>query len=544
MQKLRVNNLRRLWKPPIMVGVILLAILLTWLQPGNLHAASASLAPQSHELTSSTNETEGQPPSNSIIDMEIYGPFLWSATGNGVGRFDPNPASDNPAAGIWERYSRANGLGEGGVSGLAIGTLSTGDTVIWAATATDYYDNGESFAAGGGVGFSVDNGETWYWFEQPVDPRDTPANRPLLDSLNIAKPTTTHVLNVTYDIGILNDRVWITSWAGGIRYLDMDINVDPENWEWVNRPPDEERFDVLSKLNHRGFSVSVMPTATDTFLWIGTAGGVNRSTDNGETWQNYSHESDTTISSPSGNFVTAMGSQHTSNGENRLWAATWSTGGRSEYYGVSMTDDYGNTWHRVLGNREEPLRAHNFAFDDSIVYVATDDGLYKGLPPYTEPENWALFPPIYDNISREFAYEPEIFSAAVGFDRLWAGGPAGLAVSANSGTDWRLMRHYPVPGKQGEPDTYAYPNPFSPDRFERVRLQYTLDSSDAVTVEIYDFAMELVARPVSGESRPPGNRNEVWDGLATDGSDVANGVYFYKISGGGKDRWGKIMILD
>ncbi|MBD3166161.1 hypothetical protein GF324_06165, partial [bacterium] len=477
---------------------------------GISHAVSpvprtADFPPGSQAMTENT--TEGRPPSNRIFDLKIFGDWLWASTGNGVGRFKPIPSSPNPAAGTWFNATTEEGLGDGGVSGLALGVTSWGDTVIFAATAVDTLINGESFSAGGGIGLSTDLGETWQWFPQPIDPVDPP------DSLGIDEPTTTNVYNITYDIAIKNDRVWITSWAGGLRYLDL--TQDMETLEWVNQPPDTNDFDVLTYNNHRAFSVAVM----DSLLWVGTARGINLSYDDGETWQNFdfSSENDAT---PSGNFVTAMGAQKTSANRRLLWAATWQAENTDEFAGVSVTEDFGQSWRRVLGSKQAPVKVNNFAFDDSVVYAASDNGLFKSVD---FGNSWREFPRIVDFDSLEAVYDSSFYSATVGFDRLWAGGPDGLAVSGNAGNDWRLMRSFPEPESSGQPDTYANPNPFSPSRFPVVRFAYKLDRTSRVTVEVYDFAMELVARPVDSETRPAGFRTEVWDGSGENGMDIANG---------------------
>jgi flagellar hook assembly protein FlgD len=71
-----------------------------------------------------------------------------------------------------------------------------------------------------------------------------------------------------------------------------------------------------------------------------------------------------------------------------------------------------------------------------------------------------------------------------------------------------------------------------------------MKSAGQVTLEIYDFALELLIKPVNKEWRPAGDRNEIWDGHGENGSEIANGVYFYRIEGGGEERWGKVVILD
>ncbi len=468
----------------------------------------------------------GRPPSNSIIDLEVFGPYLWAATGKGLGRFLPSAGPAYPVAGHWNNIGPQDGFGRGGVSGLAVGTVPSGETILWAATALDTTIDGASFSAGGGVGYSLDLGNTWTWMPQPTDPRDEES----------FSPTTTNVQNVTFDIELLGSRVWIASWGGGLRYLDMAAD-EPV---WVNQPPDTNSFDVLAHLNHRAFSIAVMPLEDDTLLWVGTAAGVNLSRDNGETWQNFGYSA-TSEATLSGNFITALAVQRTASGKNILWAASWAAEGTGEYYGITKTEDFGVTWQRVYGSPEEPVRAHNFAFDDSVVYACSDLGLLKSAD---YGESWGLFPPISDPEAREYAYDPEVFSAAVGWNRLFVGGPEGLGISADGGLTWRLLRTAAGAGPSGAAGAFAYPNPFSPDRHGVVRVQYSLPRDDFVTLEIYDYAMELVIRPVRDGWRPAGIRNEAWNGRGPGGREIANGVYFARLLAGGEEHWAKILLMD
>lgn len=484
--------------------------------------STAGTVPVSHNVLDAA-EGNGLA-SNSIIDLEVFGDWIWIASGGGLSRFSPVDST-------WLKRTVEDGIGDGGVSGLAVGITSLGDTLLCISTAIDTTISGKNYTAGGGIGFSFDLGESWNWMPQPVDDEE-PA-----DSLNIDAPTTVSVQNITYDIALVRDRVWIASFAGGLRYYDLN---EPEIG-WVNQPPDTNGFDVLEHLNHRGFSVASSVSDDDTLVWCGTAGGINVSYDFGETWQRFKH-SPTDENTLSGNFITAIGVQNlVTRNRPLIWAASWAAEGSSEFYGVCYSEDNGITWRRVLGSAEEPVRANNFAFKDSVVYVATDDGLYKsadfGL-------TWGLFPNIHDTQSGETAFEDQLFSVANGFDRLWAGGPEGLAYTENEGINWRLLRTFPIPGSSGTPSTYAYPNPFSPDRFEVVRFQYSLDSGSYVTVEVFDFAMELVYRPVNHKWRNAGDRSETWDGSGPGGRDIANGVYFYRIKTNNDELWGKVLLLD
>ncbi|MCB2212812.1 hypothetical protein KQI52_11940 [bacterium] len=477
-------------------------------------------------------QTDGIP-SNSVIDLDLAPPYLWLATGSGLGRFKPSFGADSPADGEWFVATHEDeGFGRGGVSAATSTVTSWGDTVIWSATAFDSLAAGENLATGGGVGFSLDHGETWTWMPQPVDQ--------LTDTLDNMSPTVTPIQNVTYDIGVLQDRVWITSWGGGIRYFDMFEGMgdeDPADLDWVNQPPDTLSFDVLAHNNHRGFSVATMPQ--DSLLWVGTADGINLSRDNGETWQNFSH-SGVDEATPNGNFVPALGAQVLDDGRHLLWAGCWVVDSDDgEFYGVSVTDNEGITWRRVLGGPNDPIRVHNFAFQDSIVYAATEYGLYKSAD---FGETWGVFPKPVDLMNGERWFDEEVYAAASGLDRLWVGGPEGLGISDTGGNAWSIERTNAE--LSAEDDTYAFPNPFSPERFPVVRMRYTMPTSGSVTVEIYDFALELLVRTMSDEYRAAGEHTEVWDGRDPNGGEIANGVYFYRIEGGGEERWGKILVMD
>jgi hypothetical protein len=122
----------------------------------------------------------------------------------------------------------------------------------------------------------------------------------------------------------------------------------------------------------------------------------------------------------------------------------------------------------------------------------------------------------------------------------------GLASTPDYGNTWWVYRAFQSTAAEGQPDTYAYPNPYSPARWEVVRLQYHLNTPASVTVKIYDFAMDHVRTVCEGKYREyPGDWYETWDGTNSQGKVVANGAYFYKMTISGQGTyWGKIIILD
>ena len=451
------------------------------------------------------------PTSNSINDILIKGNDVW------IGSRDLSRTNDNGST--WISYPEANKQSKGGISAIAV----SHDT-IWVATAFDTTTEFGHFDAGGGLSFSTDNGATWHWIPQPVD----------ADTVTTYKPTTTIVQNITYDIALAGSDVWITSFGGGLR-KSSDMGET-----WVVVTVDGYPFDALGHLTHRAFYVMYDGES----LWAGTAGGVHMSTDGGDSWMTFNHQNQ---SQPiSGNFVVALGYQNV-DGRDFVWAATIQAMDTTEYSAVSVTEDGGLTWYIIL----EDEFPHNFGFDpvDGSVYVPTDNGLFKSPDGVT----WAVFPQIRDTDREMSIYTTEYFSAGIGLDQeIWAGSADGLALSEDNGLSWTIFRTFPIPGQENTPDTYAYPNPFSPMRDNliggdgHVRFQYRTRETTAVTVRVYDFGMNLVRTVVENRDRSqPGSYAEVWDGRNDLGDLVANGVYFYKIIlTRGESSWGKVMVVN
>lgn len=437
---------------------------------------------------------------NGITDIKAGDGILWLGTGNGLSR---TVGTDEI-----ESIPGKTGLRSGSVSALWV----SGDTII-VAMAGDTLTQVSStpLDMGEGLNISFDNGNSWRYIPQPGP---------------------TAVQNVTYDIEVSDDIIWITSWGGGVR--------KSEDWgeTWLEAAPDSFILDPGGKLNHRGFSLAV----GEGELWVGTAGGINKSTDGGRTWINFNT---TNQQNPiSGNFIVALGYQ-IANDKKIIWGATWKAEGTNEYYAVSMSTDGGLNWNTMLKDE----KAHNFSFQDSIVYVATDNGLYKSID---YGKTWYLFPKITDLLSGEQVYSTEVYSAYASDNMLWVGTADGLARTSNNGYTWDIFRAFKPTGKGDTPRTYAYPNPFSPLRHNQiggdgfVRLQYNTIKDTKVTLKVYDFAMDLVAAVVHDLVRPGGGDfSEVWNGRNEYGDQVANGVYFYSVElEGDGTYWGKILIIN
>lgn len=492
-------------------------------------AASAGSMPRIFTIDA-TPDPDGRIRSNSIIDIAADSASIWMGTGRGISQLYLDGSG-------WASIPSGDQIGRGGVS-----ALNVSDTVIWAATAYTENTNGSFFPAGGGVGYSRDSGESWVWFPQPVDSRD----------VTDYSPTTTNIQNVTYDIAVSDSATWITSWGGGLRRLKHGETT------WEVFTPDGKSFSALANLSHRSFAT----VYANGILWVGTAAGIYFTVDEGANWDHVASSEDNP--ELSGNFVVAMAAQELE-GRTNVWAATWKAENHSESYGLAVTTDNGQSWWIALSDSTVledgtllideygPLRIHNIGFMGNTVYAAADGGLWisqdNGL-------NWGTGPleSIYDPSIGEELTNIDFFSAASVGDSIFIGTDEGMAVGffdvEDSTYTWRIHRAHQPAGIDSQPDTYAYPSPFSPGRDQIARFQLYLEQASNVELEIFSFAMEHVYEsgsisvPGGGVGDMSGYSALKWNGRDDDGALVANGVYFYKITTDNNSYWGKVMVLD
>ncbi len=483
----------------------------------------------------STPGGSDRPTANSVNEIVVSGDTLWVGTSRGLSIGVGSPAR-------WWNWSNETPFSNTGISAIAV----EGD-VVWVAAATSTKQDGESLPTGDGYFRSTDRGATWTRFAQPtesgtVDTLVYGVNR--IPALNIG----TTINNITYDLTIGAGNVWTANFAGMLR-RSSDLGV---TWHRVVLPPDGlssisptdsldfdlaptgGRLGLTGNLNHRVFSVMV---DLDSTIWVGTAGGINRSTDGGLSWTKFTHSNQ--ANGISGNFVVALREQRWA-GTKTIWAATINAESGDEDRGVSWSSDNGSSWRTgLLGEF-----AHNIAVRDSIVYVSTDAGLYRTSDGGT---TWALSGSIVDPVTYQRFTSREIITAGVRRDTVWIGGPDGLASTPDEptvtfGERWTIVRAFvPV---QPSTEMYVYPNPFSP-AIDAARVHYAVPSEGAtVTIRIFDVAMQPVRDLLVQAQRPGGQHDEVWDGQTMHRRLAANGVYFVRVEiGSGEAVWGKVVVL-
>ena len=471
--------------------------------------------PGSYRLGPTDEGSANRQLGNAMVEMVNRDFLLFAGSGFGLNR-------TNDGGSTWTAFTSRDYGGKNGVTAIAF----MDDSTLWISTAFDttIRDLG-SLDAGGGLSYTTDLGKTWTYIPQPVDRRDETEY----------SPTTTIVQNVTFDLAFMDSTAWITSWGGGLR-RSSDMG---QTWEVVTtdgKPFDASAGTNTGWRNHVAFSVMV----ENGNIWVGTADGISKSQDGGESWRRFTHQNQQLPIS--GNFIVALAHQPYTN---TIWAATIEADtDTSEFRAISKSENGGESWETML----EGNFTHNFAFDDSVAYVATDLGMYVSND---GGENWFILPEIRDYISGEEILGVEYFSAAItnegAFKRLWAGNEDGLGSTIDNGNTWKVHRSFRSTRGEDAPDAYAYPSPFSPSRHGYIRFQYDITRAGEVVIDIYDFSIDHVATIREYESEPTDGTNDrsaKWDGKNNVGMTVATGVYFFRLHLEGKITWGKLVVIN
>ena len=417
-----------------------------------------------------------------------------------------------------------------------------GDT-IWCATGFVEETNlAGNVQTGTGYAYSFDNGGTWHSAPQPLDSQaDTavPYGSNIVHFLPIVVPEQ----NVTFRLDVTDSAVWVASWSSGLRKSTDNgatwkrIVLPADTLSSIS-PSDALTGYVVDPRSNNNFLLFSVFAQSSSIVWAGSAGGINRSLDGGVSWTKFTATNQ--VNHVLGNWIVSIRGQRRASGT-RVWTANWPASSASESYSVSFTDDSGATWKNSLIG----VKAYDFAFKDSLVYVAADQGLFRSS---NGGVSWEMSGTIVDPVRGSAITSPAFYAVSVMADTVYGGNADGLVKTVDNatnlfGANWDVLRTSQPAGAPSA--TYSYPNPFSPKR-ESVRFHYNMGRPTAtVTIEVFDFGMNRVKAVLRDAPRTGSQeRDEIWDGKDETGSLVPNGVYFYRVTiSGGDPAWGKVMVI-
>lgn len=479
---------------------------------------------------------QNMPSSNSVSQILLKNGVAYLATNKGL-----NVSTDG---GVTFRTD----WGTDGPTGVGTNALAVkGDTIV-VAVSTSMDQDGNSLPVGQGLYFSTDNGATWTHEPQSID---SLSDSTVVFGKNVlrALPITTAVNNISYSLVFHKGYLYAADFAGGLRRSGdlgktwQRVVMPPDYLDYITQNPDSTYHFQLSPIagklttetnyNHEAFSLF---SDGDSVLYVGTADGIDRTTDNGYSWYKLNHQNHPGIS---GDFVVWIAGQNYDN-EHNIWAATVNAVDSTEVEALSYTGNDGATWHTILPGHF----FHSVGFNGNVVYGASDDGLFRTSD---FGRITSVLTSIYDPTNNQSILSKIFYSVDTESDSVWLGTADGTAIGIDHGagfvqSDWRVLRTFTPVGASNS--TYFYPNPFSPN-LDIGRIHYDVKKpGSTVTIRIYDFSMHIVKTLLQNASRPEGETDDVWDGKDDSGKLVDNGVYFYSVAiNNEKPIWGKILVV-
>ena len=236
---------------------------------------------------------------------------------------------------------------------------------------------------------------------------------------------------------------------------------------------------------------------------------------------------------------------------NKIWASTLPGDPARGNIGISAISLDGNTVEKkYFGSK-----VWNFAFDGINIFAASNAGL---LFSSNDGATWDTLDisghvVTYDNFEPFNLNYVSVYGVMVEENNLWIGTEQGGGridlVDLYMGIDsWEIFRDS-VSG------VFAYPVPFSPygfgedvqeDNSNLLKFNYKLNQAGYVTIEVFDFAMNLVKTVTNSEFRTAGSYSvsDLWNGRNEWNKIVAVGIYYFKISvSTGEVYWGKLAIM-
>ena len=219
------------------------------------------------------------------------------------------------------------------------------------------------------------------------------------------------------------------------------------------------------------------------------------------------------------------------------------TEGEDYFGGVYKSIDEGATWARMaegFGDLEN-LNVSAIAIsagDENVLFAATIDAPFhdeaSGRGIFKSTDAGSTWQPINDGLG--VLYFNTITSDPISQSVLYAGsgGNGVLKYQDNNIFSTTEIEKNETPAISA----YNQPNPISTS----TQIHYSLAFSGYVDLNIYDVRGQLVRTILYGKYHSEGEYDAIWDGKDALGKEVISGLYFYRITVGGKQVTGKMVV--
>jgi len=242
--------------------------------------------------------------------------------------------------------------------------------------------------------------------------------------------------------------------------------------------------------------------------------GLYRSTDDGDSWE-FIRSLETTAPYPA-----QRSSDFLANGDTLILAMNRFPYPADSTCGISVSTDRGNTWSEALPDLNvqkilrDPVRSN-------IIYAATEAGIYRS---FDSGQNWHLLTDLVPSLNlvhiRKDPYSDTLYIAA-----------------SDSGIFKAPESSLGITHREKPPITYHlrqnFPNPFNPV----TSISYSLSKKSKVRIVVYDQVGRQVA--VLADAIESQGAHQV----KFDGSDLASGIYFYRLKINNNHAETRKMIL-
>ena len=209
---------------------------------------------------------------------------------------------------------------------------------------------------------------------------------------------------------------------------------------------------------------------------------------------------------------------------------------------MSYSDDEGEIWVQVNHFLDVETKVNNLFASGEKLYASTNNGLYYS--DWGAPQLWTKAD-IPESIINKIGSEKVQSALVHPSNVVLVGFNQGLITSSDE--DLNQWQHNILDNPDFN-NMLIYPNPYMIDEeTQSLTIKIKTNESSMGPLTIYDFSMnkvqDIICEPSDYNSQQS-SQYCYWDGNASNGSQVLNGVYFCKFKSSNGYVWDKVIIVN